>query len=252
MRFHLNNHVKVAIGDGRTLSASLRSGKFVKTGNKTDSKKEVDWVCGGRMQLPPFSLGAIPEAFSIRMKTKSRLIVNQAGGILENAGMALHRNFGCPYIPGSAVKGIARHAAWCEWDQSDEDEREINARFLAEIFGFPTGEEKVDKYLRDDCKVEDHSGKVAFLPAYPVSKKNLKLETEILNSHEGGNPVPVFFPAVKVGVLFDFVVRPLALASVLDPEELADWAIRFLKDGLRHYGVGAKTAAGYGWFEEVE
>jgi CRISPR-associated protein Cmr6 len=50
---------------------------------------------------------------------KSRLMVNMAGGVMENAGLSLDR-FGLPYLPGSAVKGCARRAAlaalqeWCE------------------------------------------------------------------------------------------------------------------------------------------
>jgi CRISPR type III-B/RAMP module RAMP protein Cmr6 len=49
---------------------------------------------------------------------QSRLMVNMAGGVMENAGLCLDR-FGLPYIPGSAVKGCARRAAiaalhqWC-------------------------------------------------------------------------------------------------------------------------------------------
>ncbi len=41
---------------------------------------------------------------------QSRLMVNMAGGVMENAGLCLDR-FGVPYIPGSAVKGCARHQA---------------------------------------------------------------------------------------------------------------------------------------------
>lgn len=50
---------------------------------------------------------------------QSRLMVNMAGGVMENAGLCLDR-FGMPYLPGSAVKGCARRAAlaalheWCE------------------------------------------------------------------------------------------------------------------------------------------
>ena len=41
---------------------------------------------------------------------QSRLMVNMAGGVMENAGLCLDR-FGVPYIPGSAVKGCARRMA---------------------------------------------------------------------------------------------------------------------------------------------
>ena len=41
---------------------------------------------------------------------QSRLMVNMAGSVMENAGLCLDR-FGFPYIPGSAVKGCARRMA---------------------------------------------------------------------------------------------------------------------------------------------
>jgi CRISPR/Cas system CMR subunit Cmr6 (Cas7 group RAMP superfamily) len=41
---------------------------------------------------------------------QSRLLVNMAGGVMENAGLCLDR-VGLPYIPGSAVKGCARRMA---------------------------------------------------------------------------------------------------------------------------------------------
>ncbi len=42
---------------------------------------------------------------------QSRLMVNMAGGVLENGGLCLDRRTGLPYIPGSAVKGCARRMA---------------------------------------------------------------------------------------------------------------------------------------------
>jgi len=42
---------------------------------------------------------------------KAALVVNAAGGVLENGGMCLDRVSGLPFIPGSAVKGCARRAA---------------------------------------------------------------------------------------------------------------------------------------------
>ncbi len=64
---------------------------------------------------------------------QSRLMVNMAGGVMENAGLSLDRFSGLPVIPGSAVKGCARRAVlaalreWCETSQkpgaevSDQD-----------------------------------------------------------------------------------------------------------------------------------
>lgn len=42
---------------------------------------------------------------------QARLLVNAGGGVMENAGLALDRFSGQPFIPGSAVKGCARRNA---------------------------------------------------------------------------------------------------------------------------------------------
>lgn len=62
----------------------------------------------------PLPAGSPPPLYA---QLQSRLLVNMAGGVMENAGLALDR-FGLPFIPGSAVKGCARRAglaALHEW-----------------------------------------------------------------------------------------------------------------------------------------
>lgn len=63
-------------------------------------------------------------------QTQSRLMLNMAGGVMENAGLCLDR-FGLPYIPGSAVKGCARRMAIQELLEIEELEKK--AEKLAEI-----------------------------------------------------------------------------------------------------------------------
>ena len=134
---------------------------------------------------------------------RSRLIVNIAGGVMENAGLCLDR-FGWPYIPGSAIKGCARRAAI----QSLIDAQDANpdfvklARLLANValvFGWGEGEWKVElndaRKLKSDFvyaigqdlwpqvseaaqkhlpKTNHFAGGVSFLPAYPIDPKNVK------------------------------------------------------------------------------
>jgi len=66
-------------------------------------------------------LGEGPDRGTLRVvhaQLQSRLLVNMAGGVMENAGLCLDR-FGMPYIFGSTVKGCARRTAlaalqaWC-------------------------------------------------------------------------------------------------------------------------------------------
>lgn len=103
------------------------------------------------------------------------------------------------------------------------------------------------------------AGTIAFLPATPNTDPGLELD--VLTPHhtryyEGKqniatdteDPVPVFFPAIKAqknGDYFTFPLIPLPLAKTTDIELAKTW----LAHGLELLGLGAKTNAGYGWFD---
>jgi len=74
-------------------------------------------------------------------RLKGRLIINAAGGVLENGGLCLDRTSGLPFIPGSSVKGCARRiavAALREWTQSDKKPTEPDEfKAVAESFSTP-------------------------------------------------------------------------------------------------------------------
>ena len=198
-------------------------------------------------------------------------MVNHAGGILENAGLALHPLFSFPVIPGSAMKGVARHHAWQEWRQAMLEGNTVRAnelaRKIARVFGFPTGDQKPKEssgdqkpkepltktqrdYLDDYGKklnLETSSGSIDFIQALP-SDDDWHLTVDIVNPHRGNDytdPIPSFFLAVEKGALFTFVLASNKLAQEGD----LGFAIEHLQGGLSESGVGAKTAAGYGWFD---
>lgn len=234
-------------------SPSLRLNKFLQYERRADDK-ELERICAcansfGKKISPPVVSGVL----SFKMRLGGRMMVNQSGGIL-NAGLELHRNFGCPMIPGSALKGIARHAAWCDWKDAEEAKDVEKAKelaiMIANVFGNPTGNKPLDDSLRE-MKEEERSGSVAFLPAFPASS-DWKLVVDVLTSHGGcdtKNPVPVFFPAVEKGATFRFSLNPVQGRGT---KENLDIAVKYLKKGLSENGAGAKTAAGYGWFKEIK
>ena len=226
----------------RCESASLRLEKFVHIGSRT-KKDEINAVVSRRPQLiPPFNpKGAVQFA----AKLGGRLIVNQAGGVLEKAGLCLHPHFNAPYIPGSALKGIARHAAWEAWNEAEDGpQKEVAAREVAEIFGYPTGDKGLDAYLKNHCEYKDAvAGTVCFMPAYPVG--GAPLVTDVLTPHGGNDwtdPIPSPFPAVEKGAEFRFNILPVMSGAKLSRAEY------FLKRALTRNGVGAKSNAGYGHF----
>lgn len=245
-KIHAIPPVKELVGNGATLSTSLRITRFSPVGGRV-KKTAVDWICEGE-QLP--KQVSLPCSIFFRMKLKSRMMVNHSGGVMENATLALHPHFGTPVVPGSALKGLAGHAAWCEWMGAHDGEKDILASLIAEIFGCPTGVETLDEALKKTT--EPHSGSIAFFPANCVGKA--RLETDLINSHTDGSrsPVPVFFPVVATGILFEFRLQPLCRKTETDMDILMDFATGWLKQGLKEHGAGAKTNAGYGWFEEVD
>ena len=251
-------------------SMSLRLDKFVRIGDNTKKEEINEVVKKSQGRIPViFPNGAV----SFTAKLGGRLIVNQAGGVLENAGLCIHPHFNAPYMPGSAIKGCARHAAWQAWNEAEEGKAKIaTAKEIAEIFGYPTGDSMpkkkedvepgrvyLDEYLKDKCEYKEgdsHSGKVAFLAAVPET--TAKLVVDIVNCHhkdyyagketkpyatDDETPIPNFFPAVEAGASFKFSIVPVGVNN------LTERALHWLKIGLSQNGIGAKTAAGYGWFD---
>lgn len=257
------------LGDDRfplCMSPSLRLEKLVRLGrnlssDKRDLKKdEIDEVakCHGKhaARIPAFDP---PAAETLVATLGGRLIVNQAGGVLENAGLCLHRHFGDPYLPGSAVKGIARHAAWCKWDEAEEPAKRDIAEKVVRVFGYPTGDDRLDACIEPDKKKRvARAGGVAFLAGLPVGKPSLVVE--IVNCHhpkyyaskqevatDDESPNPQFFPAVEAGGEWRFTLVPLRRLGP-DSATLLAQAKAWLAEALTLHGAGAKTAAGYGWF----
>ena len=240
---------------------SLRLAKFVRVGGDGGNKqKELEAVrkCQEKNATAP-QLDLPARAECVWGELRSRLAVNLAGGILENANICLHPHFGYPYLPGSAVKGLARHAAWCEWNKPESDKQAI-ARRIATVFGYPTGDDD-DDGLDAALKAEgekDHAGCVAFLGAFPEGKANI--EVDVLTCHhakyysgskpqatDDESPNVQAFPVVASGTVFCFPLLPLRDCGEAELKAAKDW----LRAAIEVNGAGAKTAAGYGWFGDV-
>ncbi|RLC85760.1 MAG: type III-B CRISPR module RAMP protein Cmr6 [Chloroflexi bacterium] len=169
-------------------------------------------------------------------------------GPLE-VGFTFHRIYGFPIIPGSGLKGLARaYAYFALLEAAPDSKAEENPDFIA-IFG------------RAPERGEDEStasaGGAVFFEAIPLD--NPDLELDIMNPHypdyytgqdaptDGQNPKPVFFLTVKPGVRFAFAV---GWRGEPNPEAHA-LAVEWLKKGLEKLGAGAKTGAGYGYWQSL-
>lgn len=202
-------------------------------------------------------------------RLEGRLAINLADSLVKNAGMALDRLFGLPYIPGSAVKGVARAAAYEELCAASGDGQARAFILFRSAFGTaesdfrPKGELASFRHLLGDAPA-DLRGGIAFLPAYPVD--GAKVVVDLTNVHyptyyQGDDkrgiapgdvatlkeekPQPNPFPCIEAGARFAFC---LALTGRDRASELLVAADRWLRQALTVRGLGAKTAAGFGWF----
>ena len=212
-------------------------------------------------------LGLFRNAFGQRAaltiaQLEGRLAINLADSLIQNAGICLDRLFGMPFIPGSAVKGVCRHAALEELKSASAEKKQLLFDSFRAVFGtadtdFRNGELQTFRGLLSD-RAENQKGAISFLPAYPVNEA--RLVVDLTNVHYSEyyrsgrmedlskeSPKPNPFPAVEVGAQFAFCLVQNDIHIDTAPDLLAA-ATRWLETALTVKGLGAKTASGYGWF----
>jgi CRISPR type III-B/RAMP module RAMP protein Cmr6 len=191
-----------------------------------------------------------------------------AGGVQENAGIALDRCFGLPLIPGSAIKGVARHTAlWEIRSCEDPSEKQRLLTLALFVFGYVADDLKphakhtnwhwaagdqamLSRSLAALPSQKDFKGIVSFLPASPADA-HVRIVAEGITPHtdEQGkekDPTVLTFPAVERGSSFGFALV-LNRRCETGAESLAQAAL-WVKSAITGTGIGAKTAAGFGWF----
>jgi CRISPR type III-B/RAMP module RAMP protein Cmr6 len=247
------NMAKVAQPDRKlTQSANTNATRFLADLNKSFA---------GRVVTFEATLGA-------------RLLVNLAGGVIENAGIALDRCFGLPFIPGSAVKGIARAQALWEIHDAQGADKSRLLRLAMLLFGYGANDIKANgdfgwaggpaaaSSVANEIGGQDYKGCACFLPAYPTTPPVLVVD--MVNPHypeyyrgrrakaeDNESPVPNYFPAVEANAAFGFAVllNRVPTGNGISADDLLNQAKQWLQRAVTRKGAGAKTAAGYGWFE---
>jgi len=216
--------------------------------------------------------GAAP----FEMKVDYRLVVGFGAEHVLETNLCLHRIYGFPIIPGSAVKGVTR--AWAFWQIAEQlalAPDKLQLRILERLLS--EGDKREQMQLWDELQLQparnfthwqslsrefygvfgttERQGQVVFFDAYPRDPQRLKLELDIINPHYGPyysdpqgrtppadylDPSPTYFLTVAMGTPFQFAVASKVSAW-------ADKAQEWLKDALTDIGIGGKTSAGYGF-----
>ncbi|MFN2496000.1 MAG: type III-B CRISPR module RAMP protein Cmr6 [Pseudonocardiaceae bacterium] len=185
---------------------------------------------------------------SVRIEPMWRLVVGHGEDSVHETSLTLSPTYGVPMLPGTALKGLAAAAARDEAGDAGWSEPDTT------VFGSP----------RPGQSSQAHRGSVLIWDALPVSTPTLVLD--VLTPHvkdyydegnSGGktkdapttppaeyhNPVPIRFLAVE---------KTPFRAYVLGPAPDVARCVGLLKHGLDEFGIGGKTAAGYGYCSASE
>lgn len=183
-------------------------------------------------EVPPFTRLAEAEV-------RGRVVVGLGAESILETSITLHRTYGVPYLPGSALKGLAaaaahRHLAHEAWRKAGPGRKIGDSHRV--LFG-ELGE----------------AGVVTFHDALWVpAGDRLPLDLDVMTVHHadyyGGGDVPPADWDSPNPVAF-LTARGCYLLALTGPETWVDAAFSILTEALREDGLGAKTAAGYGRIE---
>jgi len=185
-----------------------------------------------------------PITMSIEVGTEGRMIIGLGTESVHEVGITLHHTYGTPLIPGSALKGLAAHYCDKVWGTVEQS--------------FKKGE-KCHKIL---FGTTDAAGLIIFHDAW-ITPDSLPgcLQMDVMTPHH-----PAYYSSKgKESPPSDFDdPNPLSFLSVVgrfhivlscdaEDDEAKKWtslAQQLLCEALENWGIGGKTAAGYGYLSK--
>lgn len=174
--------------------------------------------------------GAKPQ----RAKVKNRLAINLGTESVLETNIALHRLFGVPFIPGSAIKGVVSHFldnyGGSEWNKQSENHKIIFGN--QDEAGFVTFHDAL-LYVQE----KGFSGQSLYKDVLtPHHSDYYRPKNTTDPPADWDNPTPIPF----ISATGEFL---LALSGPADWVELT---LKILEYSLDVEGIGAKTSSGYG------
>ena len=158
----------------------------------------------------------------IEFKTNYRLVIGSEQSIYKTS-IRLHHIYGIPFIPSTAIKGVVRSYIISEKFENSEDNALLNDDFK-KVFGS-----------------QEQEGKVIFFDAFPITQPTIKMD--IINPIEEEKIIN--FLTIE-DTTFQFLIATKIKEITFKEKRFLVW----FKEVLQNHGIGAKTAVGYGYFNE--
>ncbi len=228
-------------------------------------------------------LGSLGDVKAVCVEASSRVAVGLGADSSLETSLRLHKTYGTPLLPGSALKGLVSHYTkrfLGGWDDqaappiktcADAANDLARRRFLPSPENWPSKEAK--QAAKDDGVLDndghtiydnlfgnvDLAGGLVFHDAWfiPGTAGNLPFLKDVMTVHhtdyygdkgeppaDYDNPNPVAYVDVRPKSCFLLVIQ--------GTEGWRDLAMDLLVDALAQEGIGAKTSSGYGRMEEAD
>lgn len=177
-------------------------------------------------------------AEQVQTQVQGRLSIGLGTASPIETGLTLHHTYGVPYLPASALKGLAAHFCHSQWGQSDE-KFQLGQEYHQTLFGstkisgllcFHDGwilPESVSDSICADVLTVHH-------PDYYMSENSAPTDMD--------EPNPVPFLSIQGKFL-------LVISSLENQADSSAWVklgMTILQQALKEWGLGAKTSSGYG------
>ena len=173
--------------------------------------------------------------------TLGRIIIGLGNESVLETSLTLHRTYGVPYIPGSALKGVA--ASYVRQYLSDESTWQTGGEAHTVLFGSPEASGYITFLDALYVPGTGHNKKALHPDVITVHHQNYYQGTSDAAPTDWDNPIPVPFLSATGSYL-------IALAAPdMVPDQGRKWidlTFTILAGALCELGVGAKTSSGYG------
>jgi len=190
--------------------------------------------------------------YSVLIAPMWRLVVGHGEDSVHETALTLSPTYGVPVLPGTALTGLAAATARAaakdqDSDQPDHDLGDVDVDVdVGTLFGTP----------RPGQQADAHRGSVLIWDALPTHPPHLVLDVltpHVKDYYDSGNttggtpntapaeyhnPVPVRFLAVE---------KTRFRAYLIGPPNDVQSVVTLIRSGLDEWGIGGKTAAGYGY-----
>ncbi|MBN1547546.1 MAG: type III-B CRISPR module RAMP protein Cmr6, partial [Syntrophaceae bacterium] len=197
---------------------------------------------------------SLPKETQQLLHVQGRLIVGLGADNVLETGLTLHHTYGVPYIPGSALKGLAAHYADQVWGKTPNgDKWKKEADYHQTLFGTQEDAGHIlfhDAWITPDSLKDDNRfGLVSdvMTPHHGDYYSEKKFEQgprkgDLIPPTDFDDPNPITF----LSVTGSFLVAVSCDVPGDEGDKWASVAMKLLTEALDNWGVGGKTSSGYG------